>query len=470
MGVVYRGRYVVKDVDVAVKMLPADVTNPIVLARFEREVEVLKSLRHPNIVRSFGGVCEDKRQFYAMELMKGGSLEDQLQKRGRLPWEQVIEYGKQMCAALDYLHKHGVIHRDLKPANFLLDEEGTIKLSDFGLASVIASRRITSAGKTAGTLLYMAPEQIRGGDITPKTDLYALGCVLFELLTGKPPFVGDTPASTMQKHCKAEVPRITSVALDCPVALEQLIQKLLAKAPADRPENAVSVARELAQVTTKVSVVSKPRAIDRETVASSSRSVSDRRFKATQADVTQRESASYGWHFLISLVVMAGLVVWGFTLSQSVEQARVSEGLFVDAVRAGEPHVRLFALQALGKLPEVSEESMAAIAQVLDQENEDLIVRVAAAKSLGRLGERANEYLPLLRRIGNEDSHEMLRQESQRSIERIQTDVNSAGSAWILLLGLIVFVTAGGYIIWRTIGESLMRESRSPHGAVNSAR
>ena len=97
MGVVYRGRYVVKNIDVAVKMLPDDVTNPVVLARFEREMEVLKTLRHPNIVRSFGGVCEDKQRFYAMELMQGGSLEDQLQERGRLPWETVIEYGLQMC-------------------------------------------------------------------------------------------------------------------------------------------------------------------------------------------------------------------------------------------------------------------------------------------------------------------------------------------------------------------------------------
>ncbi len=159
MGVVYRARYVINDREVAVKMLPDDVSSPTVLARFEREMEVLKGLRHPHVVRSFGGVCEDKHRFYAMELVEGGSLESRLRERGRLPWEQVVDFGIQMCSALQYLHDNGVVHRDVKPANFLIAGNGQLKLSDFGLASVIAARRITTAGKTAGTLLYMAPNR-----------------------------------------------------------------------------------------------------------------------------------------------------------------------------------------------------------------------------------------------------------------------------------------------------------------------
>jgi serine/threonine-protein kinase len=141
-----------------------------------------------------------------MELVEGGSLEDQLQERGQLPWEQVIAYGQEMCAALAYLHQHGVVHRDIKPANFLIDGNKRLKLSDFGLASVVAARRITTAGKTAGTILYMAPEQIRGGDITPQTDLYALGCVLYELLAGTPPYVGSTPAATLTRRRRSIAP------------------------------------------------------------------------------------------------------------------------------------------------------------------------------------------------------------------------------------------------------------------------
>ena len=465
MGVVYRGRYVVKDIDVAVKMLPDDVTNPIVLARFEREVEVLKSLKHPNIVRSFGGVCEDKRQFYAMELMKGGSLEDQLQEKGRLPWEQVIDYARQMCAALDYLHKNGVIHRDLKPANFLLDDAGTIKLSDFGLASVIASRRITSAGKTAGTLLYMSPEQIRGGDITPQTDLYALGCVLFELLTGNPPFIGKSPASTMQMHCKSEVPRITTVAMDCPIALEKLVRKLLEKQAADRPADALSVARELNLVTSRVSVVNKPRAIDRETVASAASPSAHRQFKATQAYSSGPSVWQLGWPLLTCLVVIAGLLIWGIALSRSAKKAALAEQLLTTAVTSGEPAVRLHAIRALGKLPDVSDESIESVAQVLRRDNNELPLRVAAAKTLGQIGNRASEYSPVLHRLWKEDPSDVLRQESHRALENIQADAGSSATFWMTLLGVISIVGLAGYFLWSTIVRALIEESRSPHGA-----
>ena len=254
MGVVYRARYVVNDRELAVKMVPADVTDKTALARFEREMAVLKDLKHPNIVRCFGGVCENKRRFYAMELIPGGSLEDLLQQRGKFSWEQVVEYGLQMCAALECSHRHGVVHRDVKPGNFLIAANGRLKLSDFGLASVSTNRRITQMGKTAGTFLYMAPEQIRGKDLSPQTDLYALGCVLFELLSGRPPFVAETPAATLHMHCKRPPPRITETVLDCPVALEQLIDHLLAKDPTARPESASGVARVLRTVTQTITV------------------------------------------------------------------------------------------------------------------------------------------------------------------------------------------------------------------------
>ncbi len=259
MGQVYRARYVVKNIEVAVKILPDDVTDKTALARFERETAVLKNLRHPNIVRCFGGVCEDKRRFYAMEFISGGSLEDELHRRGQLPWELVIEYGLQMCAVLDCSHRHGVIHRDVKPGNFMVGEKGELKLGDFGLASIAAGRKITTEGKTAGTLLYMAPEQIRGETITPQTDLYALGCVLFELIAGRPPYLGNTPAETLHMHCKDPVPRVTQYCLECPATLEQIISKLMEKKSETRPVSALEVARQLRIVTQTVTVVERQR-------------------------------------------------------------------------------------------------------------------------------------------------------------------------------------------------------------------
>jgi len=467
MGVVYRGRYVVKDIDVAVKMLPDDVTNPIVLARFEREVEVLNSLQHPNIVRSFGGVCEDKRRFYAMELMSGGSLEDQLQQRGRLPWETVVEYARQMCAALVYLHEHGVVHRDLKPANFLLDDQGRLKLSDFGLASVIAARRITTAGKTAGTLLYMAPEQIRGGDITPQTDLYALGCVLYELLTGQPPFIGDTPAETMHRHCRAEIPRITPIVLDCPVALEKLIIQLLAKEPADRPADAQVVGREVSLVTYKISVISRPRPIDSDTFKRSpqpSESSVEMPFKETRELGHVAARRTYLWPFLASLLVIAGLLTWGFRLQQSTEKAARAEELWVAAIHSDQPLVRIHALEAVGQLPHLNDESVDAVADVLLDTTETPDVRMAAASSLGEMGHRAREFVPMLHRHWSQDSSAAVREESQIALQRIQADRRSTGVGWFTLLCAIAAAVTAGFVWWRKIGHALIHESRTPHG------
>ncbi|MEZ6144164.1 MAG: protein kinase [Planctomycetaceae bacterium] len=468
MGVVYRARYVVKDIDVAVKMLPDDVTNPVVLARFEREVELLKSLQHPNIVRSFGGVCEDKRRFYAMELMSGGSLEDMLQERGKLPWELVIEYGKQMCAALDYLHKNGVIHRDLKPANFLIDQQGTLKLSDFGLASVLASRRITTAGKTAGTLLYMAPEQIRGGDITPQTDLYALGCVLFELLTGKPPYVGETPAATMHMHCRADVPRITPLALDCPAALEQLVMQLLAKEPADRPTDALTVARQLGLVTSRVTVVSKPRPIDSDSFKrspSSSRSTEESQYKETRDLERVVSGRASKWPLLLSLLCIAGLLVWGFGLQETAAKAARAEELWVEALQSEHALVQVNALQSLGKLPNLKEPSIDAVTEVLEDTNQAPEVRIAAARSLGAMGHQARTVTPMLHRLWNQEPDQELRAQSHDAIQRIQSDQGTTRHRWLMILCVIAVLAVGGYVWWHNYGDTLLQESRRPHGS-----
>lgn len=162
MGEVYRARFVKNDSIVAVKLLPSDVTNETILARFEREIKILRSLRHPNIVHCFGGACEGDQQFYAMELVEGGSLSELLKKQGRFSVDRTIEYARQMCAGLKYAHERGVVHRDVKPGNFLLTPDGQLKLSDFGLATIAAGRKITADDRTVGTFLYMAPEQISG--------------------------------------------------------------------------------------------------------------------------------------------------------------------------------------------------------------------------------------------------------------------------------------------------------------------
>ena len=256
MGVVYRARYVVDNRHVAVKLLPPNIANEMILSRFERELEILNTLRHPHIVRCFGGVCEGNQHFYAMELVEGGTLDHLLEERGKFSWEATIQFALQMASGLAYAHERGVVHRDVKPGNFLLTPAGKLKLSDFGLATVEAATKITAAGKTMGTFPYMAPEQIRGRPpVSPQTDLYALGCVIFEMLTGRTPFVGEMPAEVMHKHLDDVPPRISEFASDCPHALESLVRDLLQKDPSDRPESAAIVIERLNDVGPDLEVV-----------------------------------------------------------------------------------------------------------------------------------------------------------------------------------------------------------------------
>lgn len=254
MGVVYRAKYTKTGQEVALKLLPAELSeNPRLVARFDRELEILKKLKHPNIVPCYGGGKLGKQRFFAMELVPGGSLSAVLKKRGKLPWEEVIKLGMQICAALEHAHQHSIIHRDLKPANLLLGPDGKLKLADFGIARDTDATGLTATGRTVGTFAYMAPEQIRGEPpVTPKTDLYALGCVLFELLTGKTPFEAPTAPEIMFQHIEKKPPRVSSLALDCPVWLDALVAQLLEKEPEQRPHDALAVQQALSEVEEKV--------------------------------------------------------------------------------------------------------------------------------------------------------------------------------------------------------------------------
>ncbi len=254
MGVVFRAIHVPSGREVALKILPPALSaNRKLVARFEREMAILKKLDHPNITRYYGGGRVNGQQFYAMQLMRGGTLEDELKRKGRLTWEQTIDYGIQICAALDHAHSHGIIHRDLKPANLFLTEDRRLVLGDFGIARDSDATALTAAGYTVGTYAYMAPEQITGKvPVSPKTDLYALGCVLFEMLTGRTPFQGQTQPELLYQHVHKKPPRVAEFAFDCPVWLEDLVLQLLAKDPQDRPHDAPFVEMKLREVPQKV--------------------------------------------------------------------------------------------------------------------------------------------------------------------------------------------------------------------------
>ncbi|MBI3865383.1 MAG: serine/threonine protein kinase [Planctomycetia bacterium] len=254
MGVVYRATFTKTGQVVALKLLPAELAaKPKLVARFERELAIVKKLKHPNIVPCLWGGKLGEQQVMAMELIEGGSLASELKKRGKFPWEEVIRIGQQICSALEHAHEHGIIHRDLKPSNLLLTKDGKIKLADFGIARDSDATALTAAGKTVGTFAYMAPEQIRGAPpVSAKTDLYALGCVLFELLSGTPPFAGETAGELLFQHMEKKPPRVSAVALECPVWFDALLQQLLEKDPDKRPHDALAVSAALTEVEAKV--------------------------------------------------------------------------------------------------------------------------------------------------------------------------------------------------------------------------
>ncbi|MGQ9575351.1 MAG: serine/threonine protein kinase [Thermoguttaceae bacterium] len=256
MGAVYQGVNVETDEPAAIKVLSAALAaEPDFRQRFEVEIETLRKLYHPNIVQLLGFGEQDGHLFYAMELVEGSSLEEEL-RRGRVfQWREVAEIGIQTCRALRHAHDRGVIHRDIKPANLLVGKDGKVKLSDFGIARLFGYARLTAAGNVLGTVEYMAPEQADGRPATPRTDLYSLGGVLYCLLARRPPFRAKSLAEMLDKH-RACVPEpVGRFAPEVPAEMELLISQLLEKDPDKRAANATLVARRLEAMLRALSVV-----------------------------------------------------------------------------------------------------------------------------------------------------------------------------------------------------------------------
>jgi len=235
MGTVYSGVHRETGEQTAIKVL-SDVlaADPRFRERFRGEVETLKKLRHKNIVTLHGYGEEDGRLFFVMELVHGQSLELDLRANRRFAWNEVADIGAQVCAALKHAHDHGVIHRDLKPANLLMTADGTVKLTDFGIAKFFGSTGLTVAGSMIGTPDYMSPEQTEGRSVTPRSDLYSVGCVLYALLAGKPPFAGGNLTQVIDRVRFQDPAAIRSIVPDVPEEFDRIVSQLLEKDPVSR--------------------------------------------------------------------------------------------------------------------------------------------------------------------------------------------------------------------------------------------
>jgi eukaryotic-like serine/threonine-protein kinase len=253
MGSVYEAVDATTGHTVAVKTLAAHLgDDPSLRRRFAAEIETLKSLRHPCIVQLLAFGEEDGQPYFAMELVRGKSLEQLLRSGRRFSWHETVETALDVARALKSAHDHGVVHRDLKPANLLfLDEPAAdvrVKLADFGIARLFGASGQTMAGMIVGTAEYMAPEQAAGGAIDHRVDLYALGLVMFAMLTGRPPFQGSQVTEVLHRQRSELAPRVSSRVADIPRELDELIHRLLSKDPAKRPASALAVGRLLSAI------------------------------------------------------------------------------------------------------------------------------------------------------------------------------------------------------------------------------
>ena len=242
---VYRALDLVQQREVAVKILNQRA-EPDLVARFIREGQVLSRLHHPHIVQVYRTGEEGGRRYLVMELVRGGSLRERLQ-RGPLPWREAVEVALQVAQALEHAHAHQVIHRDLKPGNILFDDQGRAKLTDFGLAHLEDASAMTRTGTVMGTVLYLSPEQAVGQHVDARSDLYALGAVLFEMLTGQPPFTGPSAVSIIYKHLNEQPPPVRRVNAQVPPLVEAVVERLLRKDPARRFPNATETIAALRQ-------------------------------------------------------------------------------------------------------------------------------------------------------------------------------------------------------------------------------
>ena len=241
MADVYRARDSVLGRVVAIKMLAERyAADDEFRARFTREALTAASLSHPNVVTIFDVGEPDATPFIVMEYLGGGSLADRL-REGRVPHDTAIAWLDQAAGALDTAHAAGIVHRDVKPGNLLLDDDGEVHVSDFGIARAAAHDPLTSAGTILGSSGYMAPEQARGEPATPASDRYALGCVAFELLTGRRPFEADSPTAEAMLHASESPPRASEVDPTLPAAVDTVLLRALAKNTDARPRSATAL-------------------------------------------------------------------------------------------------------------------------------------------------------------------------------------------------------------------------------------
>ena len=250
MGNVYHGVHEVTAQPVAVKVLPASMAREEgFVIRFSREIESLRKLSCEYIVKLFqDGQTDDGSYYYSMEFVDGETLTAMVSRRRKIPWQEVIEISLEIAKALKAAHDAGIVHRDLKPSNLMVAQDGHIKLTDFGVAHMFATTRLTRTGGVVGTAEYMSPEQSRGQRATNHSDLYSLGAVMYVMLTGRPPFTGKMASDILHQHQFSQFDRPRHYVPEIPALLEDFVCTLLEKKPDRRFPDAMVAIKQLQNI------------------------------------------------------------------------------------------------------------------------------------------------------------------------------------------------------------------------------
>ncbi|EOT39074.1 Stk1 family PASTA domain-containing Ser/Thr kinase [Enterococcus columbae] len=247
MANVFLARDLILDREVAIKVLRYDFLNDqSAIRRFQREMLAATELVHPNIVTVYDAGQEEQTQFLVMEYVKGMDLKRYIQTQYPIAYDRIVDIMQQILSAVSLAHQHRIIHRDLKPQNILIDEQGTVKITDFGIAVALSETSITQTNSMLGSVHYLSPEQARGSMATNQSDIYAIGIILYEMLTGKVPFDGESAVTIALKHFQSEIPSIRIYNKDVPQSLENIVLKATAKDPLDRYQSAEEMSADLA--------------------------------------------------------------------------------------------------------------------------------------------------------------------------------------------------------------------------------
>jgi serine/threonine-protein kinase len=312
------------------------------IERFRREAKNAASLSHPNIVSIYDRGEAEGTYYIAMEYLDGRSLKELILSRGPAPVNVAIDYTRQILAALRFAHRHGIVHRDIKPHNVLVDAEGRLKVTDFGIARAGASQ-MTEAGSIIGTAQYLSPEQAKGAPVDQTSDLYSVGVLLYELLTGTAPFSGDTPVEIAMKHLSSVPEPPSAHRAEIPHDLDLVVMRALAKDPSERYQSAEEFDADLARVLRGASVsratedaataiISRPPPVVSPAVATAvTRQQSRVPYAPPPAYYDYEEPRRRAiWPWLLALLFVAGAIVGGYFLYQQIQSQLNASTVHVD--------------------------------------------------------------------------------------------------------------------------------------------